>query len=169
MKRIASMLMALLLCASFALCASAETSKYGGVAADETVYAEGKDIIIGETMDLCDGYTCAVIESRGENEEAEPLSITDKSKTKTFINNIRDKNGTLLCVLQVVVKGMYSPTDRTSEITSLNYSCSGINSSHMSISKKVSGNTAELRLYYLGEYIGNFNYRISYNGNIEQS
>lgn len=169
MKRIASMLMALLLCASFALCASAETSKYGGVAADETVYAEGKDIIIGETMDLCDGYTCAVIESRGENEEAEPLSITDKSKTKTFINNIRDKNGTLLCVLQVVVKGMYSPTDRTSEITSLNYSCSGINSSHMSISKKVSGNTAELRLYYWGKYIGKLTYTISYNGNIEQS
>ena len=39
----------------------------------------------------------------------------------------------------------------------------------MSISYNISGNTAELRLYYLGEYVGNFNYRISYNGNIEQS
>ena len=161
MKRIVSMLLALLLCASFALCASAETSKYGGVAADETVYAE--------VMDLCDGYTCAVIESRGENGEAEPLSITDKTKTKTFINNISDKNGKFICTLQVVVKGMYSPTDRTSEITSLNYTCSEIDSSFMSISYNISGNTAELRLYYLGEYIGNFNYRISYNGNIEQS
>ena len=169
MKRIVSMLLALLLCASFALCASAETSKYGGVAADETVYAEGKDIIIGEVMDLCDGYTCAVIESRGENGEAEPLSITDKTKTKTFINHITDKDGKIVCTLQVVVKGMYSPTDRTSEITSLNYTCSEIDSSLMSISDNISGNTAELRLYYLGEYIGNFNYRISYNGNIEQS
>ena len=169
MKKIVSMLMTLLLCASFALCASAETSKYGGVAADETVYAEGKDIVIGEVMDLCDGYTCAVIESRGENGEAEPLSITDKTKTKTFINNIRDKNGTFICTLQVVVKGMYSPADRTSEITSLNYTCSGINSNLMSISDNVSGNTAVLRLYYLGRYIGKLNYRIYYNGNIEQS
>lgn len=153
MKRIVSMLLALLLCASFALCASAETSKYGGVAVDETVYAEGKDIVIGEVMDLCDGYTCAVIESRGENGEAEPLSITDKTKTKTFINNISDKNGKFICTLQVVVKGMYSPTDRTSEITSLNYTCSENDSSLMSISYNISGNTAELRLYYLGEYI----------------
>ena len=120
-------------------------------------------------MDWCDGYTCAVIESRGENGEAEPLSITDKTKTKTFINNISDKNGKFICTLQVVVKGMYSPTDRTSEITSLNYTCSENDSSLMSISYNISGNTAELMLYYLGEYIGNFNYRISYNGNIEQS
>ena len=169
MKKIVSVLMALLLCASFALCASAETSKYGGVAADETVYAEGKDIIIGEVMDLCEGYTCAVIEGRGENGKAEPLSITDKTKTKTFINNISDKNGKFICTLQVVVKGMYSPADRTSEITSLNYMCSGIDSSFVSISDNVSGNTAVLRLYYLGKYIGKLNYRIYYNGNIEQS
>ena len=169
MKRIFSALTALLLCASFALCASAETSKYGGVAADEIVYAEGKDIIIGETMDLCAGYTCTVIESRGENEKAEPLSITDKSKSKTFVNDVYDKDGTLLCVLQVDAKGMYSPTDRTSEITSVNYFCSGLNSSHMSISKKVSGNTAELSLYYFGKYIGKLTYTISYNGNIQQS
>ncbi len=55
MKRIVSMLLALLLCASFALCASAETSKYGGVAVDETVYAEGKDIVIGEVMEFSEG------------------------------------------------------------------------------------------------------------------
>lgn len=169
MKKIVSMLTALLLFVSFAMCASAEASKYGGVAADETVYAEGKDIIIGEIMDLCDGYTCTVVEGRGENEEAEPLSITDKTKTKTFINNISDKNGKFICTLQVVVKGMYSPTDRTSEITSLNYTCSEIDSSFMSISDDVSGNTAVLRLYYFGKYIGKFNYRIYYNGNIEQS
>ncbi len=68
MKKIVSMLTALLLFVSFALCASAEASKYGGVAADETVYAEGKDIIIGEITDLCDGYTCTVVEGLGENE-----------------------------------------------------------------------------------------------------
>ena len=151
MKKIVSMLTALLLCVSFALCTSAEASKYGGVAADETVYAEGKDIILGE------------------NEETEPLSITDKTKTKTFINHITDKDGKIICTLQVVVKGMYSPTDRISEITSLNYVRHGSNSSHMSISDDVSGNTAVLRLYYFGKYIGKFNYRIYYNGNIEQS
>ena len=95
------MLTALLLCVSFALCASAETSKYGGVAADETVYAEGKDIIIGEITDLCDGYTCTVVEGLGENEETEPLSITDKTKTKTFINHITDKDG------KIIRKGVY--------------------------------------------------------------
>ncbi len=101
MKRIVSMLLALLLCASFALCASAETSKYGGVAVDETVYAEGKDIVIGEVMDLCDGYTCAVIESRGENGEAEPLSITDKTKTKhlSTISAIKTESLSALCRL----------------------------------------------------------------------
>lgn len=169
MKKIVSMLTALLLCVSFALCASAEASKYGGVAADETVYAEGKDIIIGEITDLCDGYTCTVVEGLGENEETEPLSITDKTKTKTFINHITDKDGKIVCTLQVVVKGMYSPTDRISEITSLNYVRHGSNSSHMSISDDVSGNTAVLRLYYFGKYIGKLNYRIYYNGNIEQS
>ena len=46
MKKIVSMLTALLLFVSFAMCASAEASKYGGVAGVETVYAEVKDIII---------------------------------------------------------------------------------------------------------------------------
>ena len=42
MKKIVSMLTALLLFVSFALCASAEASKYGGVAADETVMPKEK-------------------------------------------------------------------------------------------------------------------------------
>lgn len=168
MKRIASMLMAVLLCAAFVLCASAETSKYGGVA-DQTVYAYGKDIVIGETGELCDGYTYVVIEGRGEIEEAVPLSVTDKTKTKMFVNNIYDKNGTFICTLQVTVSGMYSPQDRVSEISSVKYLCTGTHSDYVTISKKVSGNTAELRLYYLGKYIGKFTYTISYSGNIQQS
>lgn len=101
MKKIVSMLTALLLFVSFALCASAEASKYGGVAADETVYAEGKDIIIGEITDLCDGYTCTVVEGRGENEETEPLSITDKTKTKhlSTILQIKTERLSALCRL----------------------------------------------------------------------
>lgn len=168
MKRIVSLLMAVLLCAAFVLCASAETSKYGGVA-DQTVIVYGKDIVIGETGELCDGYTYVVIEGRGEIEEAVPLSVTDQTKTKTFIYNLYDKNERFICTLQVTVSGMYSSQDRVSEISSVKYLCTGLHSDYVTISKSVSGNTAELRLYYFGQYIGKFTYTISYTGNIQQS
>ncbi len=168
MKKIASMLMAVLMCAAFVLCASAETSRYGGVE-DQTVVVYGKDIVIGETGELCDGYTYVVIEGRGEIEEAVPLSVTDKTKNKTFIYNLYDKNERFICTLQVTVSGMYSTHDRVSEISSVKYLCTGTHSDYVTISENVSGNTAELRLHYFGQYIGEFTYTISYTGNIQQS
>lgn len=170
MTRIASMLMAVLMCAAFCFCASAETSRYGGVA-DQAVYAYGGviEVDIGETGELADGYTYLVYEGHGENEKALPLSVVDKSKTKTFVNKIYDKNGVLICTLQVIVSGMYSSVDRTSEITELKYLCTGINSKYVSISRNIDGNKGELRLYHLGRYIGKLTYTISYNGNIQQS
>lgn len=169
MKRVVSMLMALMLCAAFVFCTSAQAFAFDS-GEDRTVVVTGKTIEIGETRDLGDEYTCTTFVSPGDEEsEIGPLALTDRSKTKTFINLIHNKNGAYICTLQVVVKGMYSPTDRTSAITSLNYMCSGLNSMHMSISKNVSGNTAVLRLYYFGQYIGKLTYTIYYNGNIEQS
>ena len=74
----------------------------------------------------------------------------------------------VLASFEVTASGMYSPVDKTSVITGLEVSYNGA-ADGITFEKIVDLDCACLVISYCGVQIATLNYRISYNGNIEQS
>lgn len=164
MKRIVSMLLALLLCASFAFGAGTQALAYDS-GEDRPSIVICEDIIVGDLLNIGNGYSCSVMKIPVSKAAS---GYTDKVKSVVFADILSHEKLDVLASFEVTASGMYSPVDKTSVITGLEVSYNGAPDG-ITFEKIVDLDCACLVISYCGVQIATLNYRISYNGNIEQS
>ncbi len=109
-----------------------------------------------------------------ESRESERLIYDDKGvpemeKTRIFVHNIVDAQNSIIAVMTVTVKGIYSQADNYAYLTSISASFSGPLASGCTYNSSINGANGSLVMYYYSAALGNLSYHISTNGNITES
>lgn len=108
MKRIVSMLLALLLCASFAFGAGTQALAYDS-GEDRPSIVICEDIIVGDLLNIGNGYSCSVMKIPVSKAAS---GYTDKVKSVVFADILSHEKLDVLASFEVTASGMYSPVDK---------------------------------------------------------
>lgn len=98
---------------------------------------------------------------------SEELRVSpDRESSKTINVSIRYDDGSLMAQYQVTFKGLWSMTDRMSEMTSVTVTPISVNQQGISYQTNVSGQNGRAVFYLYGKYLATASGNIALNGTI---